>query len=120
MLPDDVGVLRARITTALALLHTPRPHDHTGWVADIHDTLTGKDTPMSEPIPQPIRDELDQAPAWWDRQYRALVNATFKHEPFNPADHDGHDLVEHRTLTGGIVRVYCTACPTRLIPKETP
>lgn len=49
MLPDDVGVLRARITTALALLHTPRPHDHTGWVADIHDTLTGTTKPKETP-----------------------------------------------------------------------
>lgn len=73
---------------------------------------------MADPIPADIRDELDQTPAWWDRQYRALLAETFTEVPFDPAEHEGHDLLEERTFTSP-PRLFCTECPTRYTPKET-
>ena len=69
-------------------------------------------------IPDELRAELDQTPAWWDVQYRRLVGETFTPAPFNPDEHEGHELIEVRTYaaTEPLV-VHCTACPTVLIPK---
>ena len=67
-------------------------------------------------IPPEVRGELDQTPAWWDRQYRALVDAAFEAVPFNPDEHDGHNIITISSYAGP-VRVMCAECPTRLVPK---
>ena len=46
---------------------------------------------MSDPIPALIRAELDQTPAWWDREYDRLVK---KQIPRDPEYHRGHDVEE--------------------------
>lgn len=66
-----------------------------------------------------IRDELDQTPAWWDRQYSGLVARTFYTAPFDPAAHEGHDVVEVRNWTGAVVVHLCGQCPTVLVPQIT-
>lgn len=64
---------------------------------------------MVDPIPAHIRAELDQTPAWWDRQYRALVA---KHIPRDYASHDGHDIEEPIQFWGGgnASEPYCIDC----------
>lgn len=53
---------------------------------------------MSDPIPAAIRAELDQTPAWWDREYDRLVK---KQIPRDAAYHAGHDQDEPITFWGG-------------------
>jgi hypothetical protein len=65
---------------------------------------------MARTIPADIRAELDQTPEWWDRKYRELKRAAFPPKPFDPADHDGHDIVEVMTFGAGVVARYCAQC----------
>lgn len=69
-------------------------------------------------IPVAVRAELDVTPEWWDGLYRAAIAAAFKTAPFEPADHDGHELIEVRTYTGP-AQTLCAQCPPRLIPRGT-
>ena len=70
---------------------------------------------MPDPIAPAIRAELDVTPAWWDRQYQALVR---KQIPRNAAWHDDHTTVEHRTYFSTTVRRHCTDCGIELDPYE--
>lgn len=85
--------------------------------------MSGRADPPFEPhpartatIPPAVRAELDQTPAWWEQQYTALIAATFTAAPFDPTEHDGHDVIERRTYTDPAPTLVCTECPTRLIP----
>lgn len=69
-------------------------------------------------LPAAVRAELDQTLEWWDGLYRAAIAAAFETAPFEPAAHDGHDLIEVRTYTGP-AQTLCAQCPPRLIPKGT-
>ena len=64
---------------------------------------------MSDQIPPSIRAELDQTPAWWDRQYTALVK---KQIPRDWDYHQRHDLDEPITFyaSGYEMRRYCLDC----------
>lgn len=64
---------------------------------------------MAEPISASIRAELDQTPAWWDRQYRELVA---KQIPRDSGSHDGHDIEEPvQFWSGGYAAApYCLDC----------
>lgn len=66
---------------------------------------------MCANMPQYIRDELDQTPAWWDRAYRELKAKAFPPHPFDPAEHEGHDLIEIRNYSSTVIVTQCTACP---------
>jgi hypothetical protein len=59
-----------------------------------------------------VRQELDQSPEWWDREYRALMRQVFPPKPFDPAEHEGHCIVEDRTLGGVVLFQACTECPS--------
>lgn len=61
------------------------------------------------------RSELDQSPAWWDREYRALER---KQIPRDAASHEEHHLVEHRTYLSATVRRHCTDCGIEIAPYE--
>lgn len=61
-------------------------------------------------ISSEVRAELDQSPAWWDREYRALVRKTHPRKPFAPEDHEGHDLVMFGTYGSTTVTTVCTQC----------
>lgn len=73
----------------------------------------------AETIPHAVRAELDQTPEWWDAQYRTAISEAFMPVPFDPAEHDGHALVEFHRY-GGTATVVCTECPTRLTPRRPP
>lgn len=66
-------------------------------------------------IPASIRGELDVTPAWWDRQYQALIR---KQIPRNAAWHDGHNVAEYRTYFSTTVRGVCVDCGIELDPYE--
>lgn len=66
-------------------------------------------TAQSE-LPVQLREELEQSQAWWMREYRALVAKHFPPKPFDPAEHDGHDLITDMSLTGP-VGYSCAECP---------
>lgn len=73
---------------------------------------------MTDPMPPGIRAELDQTPAWWDQQYRALERRQISRAA---ADHEGHDIVEHRAYTSTTIARTCTTCSVELDPyQETP
>ncbi|SDG22286.1 hypothetical protein [Microbacterium sp. 77mftsu3.1] len=89
--------------------------------------MSGRADPPFEPhpsrtasIPVPIRAELDQTPAWWEREYRSLVARTFEHAPFVEAEHVGHLVATLQDFMGPTTTI-CTQCPARLIPirKDT-
>lgn len=63
----------------------------------------------SDPIPAHIRDELDQTPAWWDREFNALVK---KQIPRDWASHQGHELADPITFyaSGYEIERYCLDC----------
>ncbi|QDK01279.1 hypothetical protein SEA_WATERT_8 [Microbacterium phage WaterT] len=54
-----------------------------------------------------IREELDQTPAWWDRQYRTLVQNQI---PRSAAYHEGHEMEEERTYADLRVYRWCMEC----------
>lgn len=68
---------------------------------------------MSDPIPADIRAELEQTPAWWQRQYDALVR---KQIPRDAASHEGHDIAEPlRSWAGAVVAMSrCIRCGVTL------
>lgn len=70
-------------------------------------------TPLA--VAPSVRIELDQDPAWWDREYRALER---KQIPRNAASHEGHCIVEHRTYLSTTVRRHCTDCGIEIDPYE--
>lgn len=67
-------------------------------------------------IPQEVRDELDQTAAWWNREYAKAHDAAFQRAPFNPARHEGHNVIEEHYF-GGRIETYCTTCPTEYEPR---
>ncbi|GGH34128.1 hypothetical protein [Microbacterium album] len=68
---------------------------------------------MPDPVPAPIRAELDQTPEWWDRQYRELVRERI---PRDAASHEGHDLDEISTYDGTTLRRWCVDCGVSIDP----
>lgn len=64
---------------------------------------------MTAEIPASIRAELDQTPAWWDRQYDALVK---KQIPRDWSYHQDHELEEPITFYQNeyITERYCLDC----------
>lgn len=56
-----------------------------------------------------VREELEESPAWWDRQYQALAK---KQLPRDAAAHEGHDLEELIQFWGGgyAGKRYCHDC----------
>lgn len=67
-------------------------------------------------IPPAIRAELDQTPEWWENQYASLLATTFAPAPFDPAEHEGHAVVELNTYSDRTPNLVCTQCPARLVP----
>jgi hypothetical protein len=63
-----------------------------------------------------VRAELNQTPAWWDAQYGALVRKCFPPKPFDPAEHEGHEIEELRTF-GGTVIAFCAECPLPTVAR---
>lgn len=57
-----------------------------------------------------LRAELDQTPAWWDRQYEVLVRRCFPPKPFDLAEHIGHEVMTIDTFDGSAVRGWCADC----------
>ena len=57
-----------------------------------------------------LRAELDQTSAWWTREYDTLVRKCFPPKPFDPLEHEGHDLIEIRAYGSATVRTFCTQC----------
>lgn len=72
-------------------------------------------TPDAAPIAQSVREELDQTPEWWARQYRALIR---KQIPRDAAHHDGHNIVEARTYGGRTLYRTCVDCNVGIDPYE--
>lgn len=66
-------------------------------------------------IPDAMRDELDQTPAWWSRQYRNLLARTFRPVSFDPSTHEGHDVIEDHLLNGTVITM-CAQCPQEYEP----
>lgn len=62
-----------------------------------------------------VRAELDQTPAWWDAQFRALER---KQIPRAASYHEGHELDEPRTYADINVRTYCIDCGVGIDPYE--
>jgi len=50
--------------------------------------------------------------------YRAAIAEAFEPAPFDPAEHDGHNLISAATY-GNRDATMCAECPTRLIPRRT-
>ncbi len=65
-------------------------------------------------IPPEVRDELDQTPQWWEREYRKLLSETYVNAP---EEHEGHEVIRMDTY-GGRRREVCTQCPDVLIPRD--
>lgn len=65
---------------------------------------------MADHIPADIRAEIDQTPEWWDREWGELNRRCFPPKPFDPAEHEGHDLIEIVAYGRRVVRVICTEC----------
>lgn len=68
-----------------------------------------------EPIAPGVAAELDQAPDWWDRHYRALGR---KQIPRDVASHEGHRIEEIRTYVSTTTRRVCTDCQVELDPYQ--
>lgn len=68
-------------------------------------------------IPPEVRDELDQTPQWWNREYRKLLSETYVNAPFAPEEHEGHDIITVDTY-GGRRTQFCAQCPTVLVPRD--
>lgn len=70
---------------------------------------------MERPVRKPsavapsIRSELDQDPAWWDREFRALEK---KQIPRDAASHAGHDIEEPIQFWSGgcAAKPWCLDC----------
>lgn len=54
---------------------------------------------MNRRMPPSISDELEQNQRWWEREYEALKQQCFPPKPFDPAEHDGHELIHVGTYT---------------------
>ena len=68
-------------------------------------------------IPPEIQGELDQTPEWWTRAFNELRRVAFETKPFDPDEHDGHELIEFHTF-GSAPVVYCQECPSVEIPRR--
>jgi len=62
---------------------------------------------MPEPIPAHIRAELDQTPAWWDREFDRLVK---KQIPRGIEYHQDHDLDRVENWSGRVLVEWCLEC----------
>lgn len=66
--------------------------------------VSGESVPAVEPpkpIPSHIREELDQTPAWWDKQFHNLLDST------GDARVDNDDVEEIAEMTAaGVVCIY--------------
>jgi hypothetical protein len=62
-----------------------------------------------------IREELDQTPGWWDRQYQSLVR---KQIPRSAAYHEDHEMIEERTWADAVILRYCAECGVDVDPYE--
>lgn len=74
---------------------------------------------IAAPISTELRAELDQTPQWWDRLFNELVRQAYTVRPFDPAEHEGHKIVEAYTFGGALVLRECTECPRQLVPRES-
>lgn len=54
-----------------------------------------------------IREELDQTPAWWDRQYRSLIKKQISR---SATYHENHEIEEQRTFADHLIYRYCVEC----------
>ncbi|MFF3029133.1 hypothetical protein [Microbacterium sp. NPDC057944] len=70
---------------------------------------------MPEPVSASVRAELDQTPAWWDRQFESLVR---KQIPRFAAWHEDHIIGEQRTHASTTVRRHCVDCGIEIDPYE--
>lgn len=71
----------------------------------------------SRVVPDGVRAELDQSPAWWQGEFNKLHAAAFEARPFVEDEHFGHSWVEGRYYSGRVER-YCCECPTVWMPKR--
>jgi hypothetical protein len=55
---------------------------------------------------------------WWQHRYNRLVAECFYTKPFDPAEHEDHDVYEARTFADDFAIAFCAECPPVLIPKE--
>lgn len=63
-----------------------------------------------------IREELNQSAAWWKREYGKAITEHYVQKPFNPDEHDGHELIDLSTYMHG-TRSICAECAPEYIPK---
>lgn len=64
------------------------------------------------PTATDIRAEIEQTPEWWDREYRKLNLHAFPPKPFDPAEHEGHEIVTWMAYDNTTVLRTCTECGT--------
>lgn len=68
-------------------------------------------------IAKAIRDEINQTPEWWDREFRRLTRETFRPKPFDITEHEGHEIAEESTFTNPHAFQYCLECSTEYEPR---
>jgi hypothetical protein len=78
------------------------------WIVEAQDRRQARI--RRTPPPTAILDELHQTSKWWDREFEALNRAAFPPKPFNPAEHEGHNLIEVMTFGGSVVHRSCNDC----------
>lgn len=72
-------------------------------------------TPARPAVSPALRAELDQTPAWWDREFARLSRKSL---PRDTASHAGHSLEETFTYGSTTVRRICTTCGIELAPRQ--
>lgn len=55
---------------------------------------------------------------WWQHRYNRLVAECFYTKPFDPAEHEDHEIYEVMTFMDAHSVRECMECGPVLIPKE--